>query len=108
MLIGKARKVLFMMSLIFGGVIIFGLGALSAKAYLSRDQTPAKTSTGSKGPFMTEGFDFKMLRSTNNEWGQSRDDHARPFPYHTAKGLTILHSQTSQINLLPEFRLTSF
>lgn len=68
MLIGKARKVLFMMSLIFGGVIIFGLGALSAKAYLSRDQTPAKTSTGSKGPFMTEGFDFKMLRSTNNEW----------------------------------------
>lgn len=71
MLIGKARKALLVAGLVSGGMIIFGLGALSAKAFLVRNQSfnaNGNTSKRENSPFLTEGFDFNRLRSTDNEW----------------------------------------
>ena len=71
MFIGRVRKALFVMGLVIGAMIIFGLGALSAKAFLTRNQSfspNANTSKNASNPFLTEGFDFKRLRSTDNEW----------------------------------------
>lgn len=71
MLVGRVRKALYVSGVVVGGIIIFGMGALSAKALLSRNRGFSENANISKkanGPFLTEGFDFKLLRATNNEW----------------------------------------
>jgi hypothetical protein len=67
----RGRKALFASSLVIVGIIIFGLGALSAKAFLTRNgvtSTNANSSNHASGPLLIEGFDFKRLRSANNDW----------------------------------------
>jgi len=71
MFIGKARRALFVLGMVFAGMIIFGLGALSAKAFLTRNgvtNTNANAGKNASSPLLIEGFDFKRLRSTNNDW----------------------------------------
>ncbi|MDT5122936.1 MAG: hypothetical protein QOC96_2418 [Acidobacteriota bacterium] len=71
MLKEKAGKPLIVTVLVVGGIITFGLGALSAKVFLSRNQSSNHTATASQeigGPYQTEGFDFTPLRSSKNEW----------------------------------------
>jgi hypothetical protein len=54
------------MGVVIGGMIAFALGALTAKAYFARKQSPIPSPNTS--PFLTEGFDFNPLRSADNEW----------------------------------------
>lgn len=71
MLKDKAGKPFIVTVLVVGGIITFGLGALSAKVFLTRNQSLnhiATTSQGIGGPYQTEGFDFTPLRSSENEW----------------------------------------
>lgn len=71
MSIGRQRRALYVSGLVIGGVIVFLMGAFSAKALLARNRVPvenANTSRKANNPFLTEGFDFKSLRAANNEW----------------------------------------
>jgi len=71
MKIGSVRKSLAAISIVIGATILFGLGAFSAKAYLTRHPGPsqnANTAKNTNNPFLTEGFDFKRLRAADNEW----------------------------------------
>lgn len=52
-------------------MVTVGLGALSAYVLLKRNRASlenAITAKRTRGPFMTEGFDFKQLRASNIEW----------------------------------------
>lgn len=56
----------FTLALVLAGMITFALGAFSAKVYLARKQSPITSPKSS--PFLIEGFDFTLLRSSENEW----------------------------------------
>jgi hypothetical protein len=61
----KTLRSRFTLSLILGGMITFALGAFSGKAYFVRKQIAASPKVS---PFLIEGFDFNLLRSSENEW----------------------------------------
>lgn len=65
------RKALYLSGLVIGGMIIFAMGAYLGKALLARNRALLENSNASKntrGPLVTEGFDFRALRAANNEW----------------------------------------
>jgi hypothetical protein len=64
--IEKAGKSRVPIGLVIAGIIVFGLGALSAKALLMREVAPNNRNNNS--PLLTEGFDFSHLRSPEVEW----------------------------------------
>jgi len=71
MRIGSVRRSLIAIGIVIGGTIVFGLGVLSTKAYLARNpgsNQNANIAKNTNNPFLTEGFDFKRLRATENEW----------------------------------------
>lgn len=80
MLGGKALRYRFVLGLIVGAVVASALG-LTAKAYFARKQSANSSSSSNpdsslfldegshnSSPFLFEGFDFNLLRSSDNEW----------------------------------------
>ncbi len=59
---GKALRSRLAIGVVIGAMIAFALAALTAKAFFARKQS---TNTS---PFLTEGFDFNLLRTSDNEW----------------------------------------
>ena len=72
MLGGKALPYRLVIGVVMGGVIAFPLGAFAAKTFLTRKQILNTNSSSSfnspTGPFLIEGFDFNLLRRSDNEW----------------------------------------
>jgi hypothetical protein len=58
----KALRSRFAAGLVVGGLVAYALGALTADAFYPRKQ--AKNNS----PFLTEGFDFNLLRSSDVDW----------------------------------------
>lgn len=63
---GKALRSPFVLGMVIGGLIAFPLGAFTGRGYLARKQLPiARPNTS---PLLMEGFDFNLLRNSENEW----------------------------------------
>ena len=62
MTIREALRSRFVAGLVVGGLGLFALGALSADAFYQRKRSK------NNAPFLTEGFDFNRLRSSDVEW----------------------------------------
>jgi len=72
---GRVLRYRFVLGLIIGGAIAFALGAFTTQAYFARRQSHdsslnsgSNSNRNNNSPFLTEGFDFNLLRSSDNEW----------------------------------------
>lgn len=62
MLAGKTPYSRFAVGVVVGAIVALVLAALTTKAFFVRRAPP------NNSPFLTEGFDFGLLRAADNEW----------------------------------------
>jgi hypothetical protein len=62
MLAGKTPYYVFTMGVVVGAMVALSLAGLITKAFFVRKEAPINK------PYLTEGFDFAPLRSSENEW----------------------------------------